>query len=296
MNYRQFVTMTKEKVSSELPEPIQVYTHNALKYNGYERIGLTISDERRNISPSIYLEEFYQHYQEGRTIEDIVENILEIYHSVDFDCFQKISDIKDFSATQSKIVFRLINCELNESLLKSMPYIEYLDLAIVFYILFEINENEMSHIPITNELLRYWNTTKEDLYRIALGNATCLLPATLKPMQTLISELMGEPIKSDLFEQDPMYVLTNQYRSFGASCILYPEILEQIFGQFGENYYILPSSVHETIFIPETQSPGKEILLDMVKEINDTQLEREEILSDNIYHYVERQLLIIDAF
>ena len=45
------------------------------------------------------------------------------------------------------------------------------------------------------------------------------------------------------------------------------------------------SRVHETIIIPESMSPGKEMLSGMVEEINHTQVDAEEVLSDQAYFY-----------
>jgi len=74
-------------------------------------------------------------------------------------------------------------------------------------------------------------------------------------------------------------------KKFNPSRFLYNDILEQIAGQIGESYYIIPSSIHETIVIPESESPCRQHLLEMVKEINETQVEIEDVLSDNVYFY-----------
>ena len=48
---------------------------------------------------------------------------------------------------------------------------------------------------------------------------------------------------------------------------------------------ILPSSVHEVILVPDDGITGKEFYTDMVKEVNDAQVEPEERLSYNVYYY-----------
>ena len=96
---------------------------------------------------------------------------------------------------------------------------------------------------------------------------------------------MGCECDKDILEDDFLFVLTNPMRHFGASCLLYPGILEQIACQLGENFYLLPSSIHETMIVPEGQSPSLETLQEMVKEINETQMDVEEVLSDYVYYY-----------
>ena len=53
----------------------------------------------------------------------------------------------------------------------------------------------------------------------------------------------------------------------------------------GENFFVIPSSVHETIIVAESEAPGREELRSMIEEINETQVEAEEVLSDRAYYY-----------
>ena len=58
-------------------------------------------------------------------------------------------------------------------------------------------------------------------------------------------------------EEDFMYVMSNEERSFGAACIFYEGVMEMIYGVIRENYYIIPSSIHEVIILPESMAPEK---------------------------------------
>ena len=84
-------------------------------------------------------EYFYEDYQKGQRLEDVADEILVLYgkvkadHSWEEDCFQCYEKVRD------RIVFRLINRKANEELLKTIPYVPYLDLAVVFYVLVDVN-------------------------------------------------------------------------------------------------------------------------------------------------------------
>ena len=285
MNYQQFVTTLKEKVTLILGNDLDIQMHTALKNNGNERIGLTISDKQINISPTIYLEEYFRHYQNGDTIEDIVESILSVYHEVKFEHSWQVHTISDFDTIQEKIVFKIVYAPLNEILLKTLPHIRFLDYAIVFYILFEVDENGTATIPITNDLIQLWNTNLNEIHQLAKYNTPQLLPAVFKPMRIVIEELLGNPCENEFQADDMMFVLTNSLRSLGAACILYDNLLLQIGNFLKENFYILPSSIHEVIIIPESQAPDKETLNEMVLEVNETQVQPEDVLSDHVYYY-----------
>ncbi len=285
MNYQQFVIVVKNKVALALGDSMNLSMHTALKNNGVERVGLTISDKRINISPTIYLEEYYKQFQNGFDMEDIITSILDVYQEVKFEHTWQIHTVKDFEIMRSKIVYKLIHAKKNELLLNKMPYIAYLDFAIVFYILFEIDESGTATIPITHELIQLWDVSLDEVQQNAFCNAPTLLPACFKPMQIVIDELMGTNYSEQEAIEDLMFVLTNSLRSFGAACILYDGMLDKISEEIGESFYILPSSIHEMIIIPESNSPSREHLNEMITEVNQTQVDAEEVLSEYVYYY-----------
>ena len=82
-----------------------------------------------------------------------------------------------------------------------------------------------------------------------------------------------------------MYVLTNTSGSLGAAALFYPDVKEKAAELLGSDYYILPSSVHEVILVPDSAGINAKELCDMVKQANRTVVEEQDILSDNVYHY-----------
>lgn len=285
MNYQQFTKTLQKKVSLILGDDLNVQIHTALKNNGNERIGLTISDKQINLSPTIYLEEYFKHYQTGDSIEDIVESILDVYHEVKFEHSWQVHTISNFDITKDKIVYKIIHAPQNKVLLETLPHVLYLDFAIVFYILFDVDENGTATIPVTDDLIQLWETTLKEIYELAKQNTPRLLPPVFKPMRVVIEELLGNPCENEFQADDIMFVLTNSLRSLGAACILYEDLLMHIGNFLKENFYILPSSIHEIIVIPESQAPNKDALNEMITEVNETQVEPEDVLSDHVYYY-----------
>lgn len=285
MNYQQFITIVKNKVAQQLNEDISLQVHTALKNNSKERVGLTITDKRINISPTIYLEEYYKQFEDGMPISHIVDSIINVYHEVKFEHDWNIQTVKDFELMHPKIVYKLILANKNELLLQSMPFIAYLDFAIVFYILFEIDESGTATIPITHELMKIWNVSLDEIEQYAFQNAPQLLPAVFKPMKVVIDELLGTKFQHEDCAEELMYVLTNSLKSFGAACILYDGMLDEISKQLGENFYILPSSIHEMIIIPESNSPSRAHLDEMITDVNQTHVAEEELLAEHVYYY-----------
>ena len=74
-------------------------------------------------------------------------------------------------------------------------------------------------------------------------------------------------------------------RSYVAEAQLYPHTQTKIAAVDEEHFFVIPSSVHETIIVAESEAPGREELGSMIEEINETQVEAEEVLSDRAYYY-----------
>ena len=106
-------------------------------------------------------------------------------------------------------------------------------------------------------------------------------PVSVSPeSESSSSEEEPEEVASDV-----MYVLTNRLRSHGAAAVLYEGCLEKIAAELACNYYVLPSSIHEVILTPDRHGFSYEELSSMVKEINESQVREEEVLSDHAYYY-----------
>lgn len=297
MSYEKFVQEIETILQMKVGESRKVYIHTATKNNGRTRKGITFVEEGINVSPTIYLEEYYERFIKGGCFEDITEQILQLYQSVRVPQSWQCDFVNDYEMVKEKIVVRLVNRIENQELLEDVPYLPFFDLAIIFHVLVELDEEgeRMATMLIRNEHLKWWNVSAEEIYPIAICNTERFLPSDMSSMFRVIEDILLDWEKPEMDEdEDFMYVLTNNRRSFGACTILYPGRLEVIGMFLGENYYILPSSVHEVIILPESKAVGKEALTQIVCEINHTQVPEEEILSDNVYFYdVSKKQLFI---
>ncbi|MCI8797295.1 MAG: hypothetical protein HFG89_10640 [Dorea sp.] len=282
MTYYQFIHEVEMKVKEGVRENTTVYIHSAVKNNGTTRHGITIAETGINIFPTIYLEEYYRQFQAGSTLESIAGDILRLYGEVRFQRSFESEALRNYEGVKKKIVYHLVNREANKELLKEVPYKEYLDMAVVFYVLLEVNTYGMASMMIKDEHINMWNVPAKEIFRRAHENTRRLLPGEFKTMNVVLQELLNVEEED---KEDVMYVLSNRLRSYGAAVILYEDRLEEIGEYLGENYYVLPSSVHEMIIIAESAAPGQEELSDLVTEINTTQVDAEEVLSNHAYYY-----------
>jgi hypothetical protein len=290
MKYDTFKKVILERLEYDIPDPKKISIQTIYKNNGLQLDGLVIMEDNCNISPTLYLNYYFDSYQNGTEFSKIYDMILENYRhnrptkSIDVRFFTQ------FENTKSKIAIKLINYEKNKTLLQDVPHIRFLDLAIVFYCLITMDEEVgNATILIHNSHLAYWNVTLEELFAIAKENTRKLLPEKISDMNDMLQELskrqlISAPMLADE-ERYPMFVLTNERNLHGAACILYDDLLKQYAAQADTDFYILPSSIHEVILIPTTEDTCQEELSEMVMEVNASQLLEEEVLSDHAYYY-----------
>lgn len=277
MSFDEFVTNMEQAVKEKKKTEVSVSVHTAIKNNGKVLKGLLFTTQGVNMSPTIYLEEYYEQYLEGVSIKELVCHICTVYEKIKVDQSVPWEDMLLFENVKDKIVYKLIRKESNEELLKTVPFETFHDLAKVYYILLKQTSHGTVTISIRNEHLKLWGITKEQLSEIACENTPHLLP-------------------SKVFSLSPvMDVVTNEYSCYGASVMLYPNIWKEMREKWGENFYILPSSLEEVIVIPESYGMDGRQLARMVKEINEMVVAEENILSDNVYYYCDKEEKIVSG-
>ena len=67
--------------------------------------------------------------------------------------------------------------------------------------------------------------------------------------------------------------------------MLYPGVLKAFAEKLEQDFYVLPSSVHETILVPAGKGTDKDTLREIVTDINRTQVAEDEVLADSVYYY-----------
>lgn len=293
MSLDGFCTCVKYDVRKKMGRDYEVYIQNVTKNNGIELKGLVITSEESNVSPTVYLNPYYSKYVNGEDYDKLVEDIISVYEEHKVTDRMDISFFMDWKKARERIVFKLVNFERNRELLKNVPYVKYLDMAVVFNYWFKTPCGEFATILIHNQHLDYWGVSQDELYDIAMANTPELLPYRFEDMMQImmLMAVEGDVPFANYHRRQPMYILSNQYKINGAGCILYPEVLKTFADMMGSDLCIIPSSIHETLLVP-LMPTGMCYEMDWdevgeaVKEINDTQLTPEEVLSNHPYKYI----------
>ncbi len=293
-----FAATIKGAVEASLGDGYEVSIHEVLKNNDTRLTGLTIRTEESNVAPTIYLEGMFERYKAGdAAVPVIVSEIISVYESHKVTMPFDASMVTDFSACQSKVCFKLVNADRNKELLADAPHMIVCDdLAVIFYILVSNDGEGTATITVRRNLFDLWEVSEEELFKIALVNTQRLFRGSVMSMASVMMELLSDRMDEEnakefydmvVSDEDmvPMYVCTNTQKINGAGVLLYKDLLKEFAERVGTDFYILPSSIHETLLGPVSDQMEVEYLRSMVREVNATQVAPEEVLSDNVYVY-----------
>ena len=320
MKLEQFTEKTMKALKEYFGPEVEIKTHKVYKNNGILLQGICALEKGKNIAPTVYLNDFCDRYEQGEAFGKIVSRIVQFMENNRVNNNLNVDFFTDYERVKKKLVLRLINRERNEELLKQVPYLKFKDLAIVCHCIMITEEIGTGSILIHKHHLEAWNIVDDILFQDAFENSPKIEPYSILKMSDMMKSVLEDSIKEQIDEicEDyltdkeellnrtmeeiaheieerhiPMYVLTNNKRYYGAASLVYPNMLEKIGNILQEDFYILPSSVHEVIFVGKTDCVDSFTLNEMIEEVNRTQVDEEEWLSDHTYLYQRKNQKLI---
>ena len=258
----------------------EVSKNNDTKYTAFTR-----KEAVGSMQALVNANDMYDVYKYGGDIDNIVRKVDEIIN--------KPSPYNiDFDNIEPNFVIRLVNLEKNAKRLKESGalYKEFLDLAIELRLIISQDEDGYATCQVNKQLLEQMGITFEDAYQIAVDkvNKEVKFNTMIEVMLGLKDKDFEESIElaRELENEYPMYILTNKTNLNGAISMIVKDRLDIICDALNvDDIYILPSSVHEVIIIPKTDSLGADVLQDMIENANETAVGDEDYLSYHPYLY-----------
>ena len=203
----------------------------------------------------------------------------------------------DFDRVRSNLGVVVRGIAGNEDYLKGRPYDRMGDLAVLYTMHVTVG-GDRGMVVITNDMMRHYGINHEQLREAALVNAVVQRPPAMTGIMNAIDSLRGDPsseFSGGIPETAPMSeslftvscLREHGLSDNGAGVIAYPGLFDQIRSSLGEDFCILPSSIHEVLVVRDSMAReiGVEQLEDLVKTVNETQVDPREQLSDHVYHY-----------
>ena len=292
----EFTEYIKSHIREYLPPEYQeanITLEEVTKGNDRQLTGLMIRRDGENTLPTIYLEPYADQLAQGRPVEEIMKEIVQIRTEQDYRLPFEVPGLTDYSQVKPLLSIRLCDPEQNRKFLEDKPHTSCGVLAAAYRIQIMENPDGAASAAVTDSMLSLWGITKEQLHQDALAAETARSHVCLYSMADMMEEMTTSTKAENLFDHDgsleetamPLYVLTNSARLNGAGMLARDGVLDKVGDLIGKNFYVLPSSVHEVLILPDTGNQKEKELEQMVKEINETQVAPEDRLSDKVQYY-----------
>lgn len=265
---------------------VDIEPKNTIKTNG-EKPALIVRFEDSPISPTLYTEELFTEYVNGKSIDNIVYEMSEVV----YNAYINVPELPQLTEEEARkhITLNVVNTKMNKQLLENTPHFEILGGELSAIPRWQISD-EASFI-VKNSLISKLGLTPEEVLQIGQQNVNNQEFKILS-MNDLLQGMFGEDVPN--MEEPKMLVITNDCKLHGSNVLLSDETLKKVYEQMEEQRYaIIPSSINEVIAIPVDESMNPADIRSLICEVNSTTVEPEEVLSDQLMMYDGNKLSLV---
>lgn len=286
MTYETYKTLLVEKLRQEFKTKgeYEIYVDRIIK-NNMEMDGLEIKAQDSKIISSIDIESYYR---SDVDIEKACAEIIKSYERIPISIKEFFEISADYSKLKNSLQLRVVNKDDNNLKFLQKGIYRFNDVgAEIVYLELKRGEDYNTSYRVTADMLELYGLTEEEVFSDAIENTQKKNPIIINGIYETICEIIGEDATQDKDRQnDDIYVISNKEKLFGAAVLSYPDSLKLIRETVGEKFYILPSSIHEVLAVSQDTVPlGAIELREMVREINRTEVEPQDILSNEVFEY-----------
>lgn len=278
MEKNKFIEELFYELSCQLGKEFEMKQKRVWKNNGVSYEGLVIEKLEEELSQVVSLDNCYEDFRAGISVQEISEQILKEYRKAAGNVsLLSQQDIWSYERIKDRLYVEMVNRKWNEQYLEHKYYVPFLDLAVVYYIDTQLdykNAPEHRGTAVTKDIFKIWSVEPEVIWKQVLEN---MGKESLFLMLVVTEEENSLMTFEDAFQK-------NQ----GALALLQKSILDEAKKKLEEPFYILPVSIFELMIVPESQADEVEEMKKAIIESNH-EMPVEYLLSNNIYYYGEKE-------
>lgn len=293
MEYKTFKEGIRKELQERLGEGTEISFHDLERNNGRKVEGLEVREKGSPAAPVLHLDELYWVYCCSGSMEETAIHALGLLERKPPASARAVP--RTWAAARGRIRAVLVHYNWNRKRLAQDPHRRFLNHAVTYRMELTEPGGYQAGTGINSGLMEAWGATEGMLYQAAMENMENE-PYSIQPVEGLLGKMAG--ILPGRMPEAPEgrkqpYVLMNGC-CYGAAGMLRQDLMEEFAEQEGGSFYILPSSIHDLILLPDDPSVSVDCLKEMVKEVNETTVAREEWLSEDVYYYdsVEKKVRI----
>lgn len=281
MERNEFLRILKNNISDMLGSQYEYQLRERYINNGVKSDAITISRIGESYGKTFAIvydgaDGYDEIYNKAWYIADDFESCAEL------NMEENINKYLDWEVSKDLVVFSLVNYKANKEWLEHMPHVVLSDLAMVFYISVKA-EDGMLITWVDNSLIETWKIDANELPEIARRNTMRLYPAIMSSLDNMAGGLGIKVHTDDL--KTGLYILSNEMFNRGAAVIFYNGLLKSIADMLESDLVLIPSSIHEILFLKKSEKIDYEEMQCLIIGINKNLLKVEDVLSNNLYVY-----------
>ena len=267
-------------------ENIETEIRKVDKVNG-SYLGIVVREEGSSVAPTLYMDAAFAAYASGKaSFQDVFDDLCLSLEEAKKDGLEfDLEGLNDYDQVKKNLIVEVISATTNKELLDTVPHMLLEDLAIIYRFIVNAPVGKGT-VLVTNTLLDQFGVTSQQLHTDALTYAPLNDPLTMKDLGSFMTRMLGGEVPEGAFDATSnIYIASNISGTYGAGVLVYDDFFEKAVEKMHGSFYIIPSSIHELLLVPENGEIDCEMLTSMVKEVNCTTVHPSERLSDNVYHY-----------
>ena len=256
------------------------------KLQGESYVGLSVRPENSNAAVMMNLHKLFDQVQENpkrlaavmseflSSLENAIRNIPKV----------NADSLLDYDQVKGQLLMQVIPVEQNRERLAQIPHKTIDDIAVVYRISVSSSMDHSASALVTNQMLENFGITPEQLHLDAVASQMDHCPPKLRNMSDVLAEMTGDSNFLDMPES-PLWVASVEGGIHGAAAVQVPEFMDQAAEKLGGDFFVLPSSIHECLFVPDNGELRRPQLEEMVRSVNADEVSEADFLSDSVYHY-----------
>jgi len=295
MQFNEFADLAVQKMMVCFPK-MEMHLQRVEKLQGQSYNALVVKSPDDEVGMTFNMDGFYRKWRDTEAERDagcgdesldvVFTDLAEtIRRAEPHPPMVDVEALRSYRKMRECLSMQLVPVKGNEEMLAKVPHKIYGDLAIVYRFVFPGSSMEEASVLLTHDLLLTYEVTEQQLEEDAFLICPANHPMVIKNMEEVLLGICPDAVGDEDGPKCDLWVISNNLGRNGASAVFYPGALDSIAAQLGCGFYLIPSSVHEMLAIPDPVCMGATHLDKMVESVNETEVSEEDRLTDHCYHY-----------
>lgn len=274
LNERGFVAETVEVTKNNC-----ILTGITVRENADEKVGVTLYIDGIDGDEFEVADEVEKRYENSKATRPEIGDFT--------------SNYTDWEWIKPRLATKVVNTSNAESFARQgIVFRHALDLLIVPYVLIGTDINGAMTVTVREEHAKLWGVEIDELIDLAMENNKNVDAPLVQDMFDVMLEMMGD-IDEEMLElmgntRGQMIVVTSQSKMNGAKYIFDMELMREIADKnFGGRMLIIPSSIHEVICVPMSDT---EDITGIIGDVNAENVDIQEQLGNRPYIFEDGTL------